>query len=53
MDMFHQIGFKRVTNTAFTPAISGTFPNKHEVTKASGIASLRKGNIIYSPESIG
>lgn len=35
-----QNNFIRIGNTLLTPAISGTFPNDHEVTKALGIPSL-------------
>ncbi len=32
--------FVRIGNTLLSPAVSGTFPNNHEVTKALGIHSL-------------
>jgi iron complex outermembrane receptor protein len=35
-----QNGFIRLGNTLLTPAVNGTFPNDHEVTKALGIPSL-------------
>jgi iron complex outermembrane recepter protein len=35
-----QDNFVRVGNTVSVPAITGTFPNDHEVTKALGIPSL-------------
>jgi iron complex outermembrane receptor protein len=33
-------GFVRIGNTLLSPAVSGTFPNNHEVTRALGIPSL-------------